>query len=148
VSPELWPRYEDATLELFEYLEDELESEVFIRLHGDCHKGNLIWSGEEFYFVDFDDCLNGPAVQDLWMLTQGDQESLVPLLKGYTQLRDFDEEELRLVEPLRGLRMIYYSAWVAKRWVDPSFPRLFPHFATHNYWLDEVDRIEAIVRSL
>jgi Ser/Thr protein kinase RdoA (MazF antagonist) len=148
VSPELWSRYDEVADTLLDYLEDELSQEEFIRLHGDCHKGNLIWNGEEFYFVDFDDCLNGPVVQDLWMLTQGNREELDLLLKGYTQLRSFDENELHLVEPLRGLRMIYYSTWIAKRWEDPSFPKLFPHFATHNYWLDELDRLEKIVAQI
>jgi Ser/Thr protein kinase RdoA (MazF antagonist) len=147
VSPELWSRYESAALELFDHLEEELEQEEFLRIHGDCHRGNLIWNGEEFYFVDFDDCLNGPAVQDVWMLTQGEESSLNLLLSGYRQLRDFDDEELRLVEPLRGLRMIYYSAWIARRWEDPSFPRLFPQFGSHNYWLDELDRLEKILRA-
>ena len=82
------------------------------------------------------------------MLTQGEEESLNLLLTGYNQLRTFDNEELRLVEPLRGLRMIYYSSWIAKRWQDPSFPKLFPHFATHNYWLDELDRLEEIVNQI
>jgi len=148
VTPELWRRYVDAAQELFDYLEYELEQEVFLRIHGDCHKGNLIWNGEDFYFVDFDDCLNGPAVQDIWMLTQGENHDLELLLSGYRQLRTFDDAELRLVDPLRGLRMIYYSSWIARRWTDPSFPRLFPQFATHNYWVDELDRLEKIVASL
>ncbi len=148
VSPELWTRYQNVAEDIFDYLEEELEEEEFVCIHGDCHKGNLIWNGEEFYFVDFDDCLNGPVVQDLWMLTQGNEGSLEILLEGYTQLRSFDEAELRLIEPLRALRMIYYSAWIAKRWEDPSFPRLFPQFPTHNYWLDEVDRLEKVAFGL
>jgi Ser/Thr protein kinase RdoA (MazF antagonist) len=148
VSPEYWRRYREVAENIFVYLEDELEHEVFLRIHGDCHKGNLIWNGEEFYFVDLDDCLNGPAVQDIWMLTQGEEKEIELLLNGYKQLRSFDDEELRLVEPLRALRMIYYSAWIAKRWEDPSFPKLFPHYATNNYWVDELDRLERIGNSI
>ena len=148
VSPEHWRDYRETAEDIFEFLEDALENEAFIRVHGDCHRGNLIWNGEEFYFVDFDDCLNGPAVQDVWMLSQGQEEEIELILSGYTQLREFEREELKLIEPLRGLRMIYYSAWISKRWSDPSFPRLFPHFASHNYWVDELDRLHKIAFSI
>ncbi|MGE3974241.1 MAG: serine/threonine protein kinase [Bdellovibrionales bacterium] len=152
IVPELINRYMTAAEDILEFLEDELYEEDFIRIHGDCHKGNLINDSKEFFFVDFDDLMNGLPVQDIWMLTQGDEEetkiNVDELLKGYCELRDFDDSTLALIEPLRALRMIYYSAWIAKRWTDPSFPKLFPNFSSHNYWLEEVDNLEKVARKL
>jgi Ser/Thr protein kinase RdoA (MazF antagonist) len=152
VTPELGQRYEEAAESILFYLEDALDSNEFIRIHGDCHKGNLINNGTEFFFVDFDDLMNGLPVQDIWMLTQGDDEEterhLDELLKGYCELRDFDDSSLELIDPLRGLRMLYYSSWIAKRWKDPSFPKLFPNFGTYNYWLEETDSLERIAATL
>lgn len=108
-----------------------------LRLHGDCHPGNILWR-EGPLFVDLDDARNGPAVQDLWMLVSGDlQEQRVQwdiLLEAYTQLNDFDTEELSLVESLRTLRMVYYLAWVVKRWQDPAFPKAFPWVKEADFW--------------
>lgn len=108
-----------------------------IRLHGDCHVGNLLWRDGP-HFVDLDDCVNGPAVQDLWMLLGGDRQEqtqqLAALLDGYEQLRDFDRRELRLVEALRTLRIVQHSAWIARRWQDPAFPIAFPSFESPAYW--------------
>ncbi len=113
-----------------------------IRLHGDCHPGNILWTDAGPHFVDFDDALMGPAVQDLWMLLSGEREEarrqLEPLLEGYGEFFDFDRGELRLVEALRGLRLIHYSAWLARRWSDPAFPRAFPWFASPRYWEEQV----------
>ncbi|HEX7155621.1 MAG TPA: serine/threonine protein kinase [Burkholderiaceae bacterium] len=113
-----------------------------IRLHGDCHEGNLLWSeaGPQPgpHFVDFDDSRMGPAIQDLWMLLSGDRESmsrqLGDLLTGYEDFAAFDRRELHLVEALRTLRLIHYSAWIARRWDDPAFPAAFPWFDTPRYW--------------
>ncbi len=113
-----------------------------IRLHGDCHPGNILWTDDGPHFVDLDDCRTGPAIQDLWMLLSGErhemQEQLIDIIEGYLQFHDFDQRELRLVEPLRTLRMIHYAGWLAKRWSDPAFPMAFPWFNTDRYWEDHV----------
>lgn len=114
-----------------------------IRLHGDCHRGNILWRDAEGpHFVDLDDACNGPAVQDLWMLIDGSRESMTRqlglLLEGYAAFRDFDRRELALIEPLRTLRMIHHSAWIADRWADPAFPSAFPWFGTPGYWGQQV----------
>jgi len=112
-----------------------------IRLHGDCHPGNLLWRDGPF-FVDLDDCQSGPAVQDLWMLLSGDRNEqstqLGDLLEGYRQFCDFDYRELLLIEALRTLRMLHHAAWLARRWEDPAFPIAFPWFDTPRYWEDLV----------
>jgi Ser/Thr protein kinase RdoA (MazF antagonist) len=113
-----------------------------LRLHGDCHPGNLLWTDDGPHFVDFDDSRNGPAVQDLWMLLSGDgaeaRGQLAALLRGYETFRDFDDRELQLVEALRTLRLIHYSAWIARRWSDPAFPAAFPWFGSVRYWQDRI----------
>lgn len=122
---------------------DELPFVRNIRLHGDCHVGNILWSGEAgFHFVDLDDCRNGPAVQDLWMLLSGDRANmsaqLAEILAGYEEFHAFDTRELRLIEPLRALRIIHYTAWLARRWHDPAFPRAFPWFNTPRFWDEHI----------
>ena len=119
-----------------------------LRLHGDCHAGNILWTegGNTTqggpHFVDLDDARTGPAVQDLWMLLAGDRagatKQLRALLEGYEQFHTFDREELGLIEPLRTLRLIHYSAWLARRWEDPAFPAAFPWFGTQRYWQDRI----------
>jgi Ser/Thr protein kinase RdoA (MazF antagonist) len=113
-----------------------------IRLHGDCHAGNVLWTPGGPHFVDFDDARTGPAVQDLWMLLSGDRASmslqLRHVLRGYEDFADFDDRELGLVEALRTLRLLHYSAWIARRWDDPAFPLAFPWFNTQKYWQDRV----------
>jgi Ser/Thr protein kinase RdoA (MazF antagonist) len=109
-----------------------------IRLHGDCHLGNLLWDEHGPVFVDLDDCAMGPPVQDLWMMLSGSpaeqRGQWEQLLEGYSQFRDFDFLEVTLIEPLRALRMLHYAAWVVHRWGDPAFPRAFPWFAEPRYW--------------
>ncbi|MGI4861149.1 MAG: serine/threonine protein kinase [Janthinobacterium lividum] len=113
-----------------------------IRLHGDCHAGNVLWTDAGPHFVDFDDSRMGPAVQDLWMLLPGDREgqrtALADVLAGYEDFCDFDPRELYLIEALRTLRLIHYSAWLARRWDDPAFPAAFPWFNTPRYWEDRI----------
>ena len=113
-----------------------------IRLHGDCHAGNVLWTEGGPHFVDFDDCRSGPAVQDLWMLLSGDREAmalqLADVLRGYREFQKFDMRELRLIEALRTLRMIHYAGWLAVRWDDPAFPVSFPWFNTQRYWQDQI----------
>lgn len=113
-----------------------------IRLHGDCHPGNLLYRDERFHIVDLDDCRMGPAVQDLWMLLTGDrherQRQLGELIDGYNEFHDFAPRELALIEGLRSLRLLHYSAWLARRWDDPAFPPSFPWFAGEHYWHGQV----------
>jgi Ser/Thr protein kinase RdoA (MazF antagonist) len=130
-----------------------------IRLHGDCHPGNILWTPEGSttqaagpHFVDLDDARTGPAVQDLWMLLSGDRRQrtlqLSALLDGYEQFRPFDRRELALIEPLRTLRLIHYSAWLARRWDDPAFPIAFPHFGTSAYWHEQVQLLQEQVEAM
>jgi len=116
-----------------------------LRLHGDCHPGNVLWTDAGPHFVDLDDAVTGPAVQDLWMLLSGDRgartRQLLDVLDGYEAFMDFDWRELRLVEPLRTLRMLHHSAWIARRWSDPAFPIAFPWFASPAYWADQCTRL-------
>ncbi len=109
-----------------------------IRLHGDCHAGNVLWTEDGPHFVDFDDSRMGPAVQDLWMLLSGEREEqqvqMNEILSGYEDFAEFDTRELYLVEALRTLRLIHYAAWLARRWDDPAFPAAFPWFNTQLYW--------------
>ena len=113
-----------------------------IRLHGDCHPGNVLWTDDGPHFVDFDDSRMGPAVQDLWMLLSGDRadqaRQLGDLMDGYEDFHEFNPRELHLVEALRTLRLMHYSAWIARRWDDPAFPSAFPWFNTQRYWQDRV----------
>jgi Ser/Thr protein kinase RdoA (MazF antagonist) len=113
-----------------------------IRLHGDCHVGNILWTGDGPHFVDLDDARMGPALQDLWMLLSGDREAmgrqLHHVLAGYEEFAEFDRRELLVLEALRTLRLIHYSAWIARRWDDPAFPAAFPWFNTQRYWQDRI----------
>ncbi len=114
----------------------------YIRLHGDCHPGNILWHDGVPHIVDFDDACMGPAVQDLWLYLSGRRtymtRCLAELLEGYTLFREFDPRELHLVEALRTLRMMHHAAWLARRWDDPAFPRAFPWFGTRNFWDEHV----------
>ena len=113
-----------------------------LRLHGDCHVGNVLWTDQGPHFVDFDDSRMGPAVQDLWMLLSGDRADMVrqltDVLAGYEDFCDFNERELHLIEALRTLRLIHYAAWLAHRWDDPAFKQAFPWFNTQRYWQDRI----------
>jgi len=113
-----------------------------IRLHGDCHAGNVLWTDNGPHFVDFDDSRMGPAIQDMWMLLSGERadmtRQLSDLLAGYGDFYDFDPRELHLLEALRTLRLIHYAAWIARRWDDPAFPVAFPWFNTQRYWQDRI----------
>ncbi len=125
---------------------DETPGLRAMRLHGDCHRGNILWRDDEGpHFVDLDDACNGPAVQDLWMLLAGDRASmgiqLGQVLAGYRSFMDFDRREIALIEPLRTLRMIHHSAWIADRWRDPAFPAAFPWFGTAAYWSQQTTQL-------
>jgi Ser/Thr protein kinase RdoA (MazF antagonist) len=134
-------KYADVTEDLLHEVEARAEGwrgATLGRILGDCHRGNILWTEQGPHFVDLDDCLTGPAIQDVWMLLAGGREEmrtqLHDLLKGYEQFLPFDRTEIALIEPLRALRMIHYSAWLARRWHDPAFPRAFPWFAEPRYW--------------
>ncbi|MFA5242522.1 MAG: serine/threonine protein kinase [Sulfuricella sp.] len=113
-----------------------------LRLHGDCHAGNVLWTDSGPHFVDFDDARMGPAVQDLWMMLSGERadmaRQMADLLAGYEDFQEFDPRELHLIEALRTLRLIHYAAWLARRWDDPAFPAAFPWFNTQRYWQDHI----------
>ena len=136
------PHLESPFLDLGEILMTAIESmwperDFPLRLHGDCHPGNILWRDGPF-FVDLDDCQSGPAVQDLWMLLSGDEvemaRQLEIVLGGYTEFAHFNASELVLIEPLRTLRMLHHAAWIARRWDDPAFPVAFPWFGEPRYW--------------
>ena len=137
--------YSTLTHDLLEHIKIIFERTTTIkniRLHGDVHPGNILWTDQGPHFVDFDDALTGPAIQDLWMLLSGDQNEmsvqLGDLLEGYTCFNEFNPMELNLIEALRALRMIHYSAWLARRWDDPAFPHNFPWFNTNRYWEEQI----------
>jgi Ser/Thr protein kinase RdoA (MazF antagonist) len=133
-----YERMSEVLLERILRVYEEVGPVGRLRLHGDCHLGNLLWNERGPIFVDLDDCAMGPRIQDLWMLLSGppadQQAQWAALLAGYQQFADFDFMELRLVEPLRGLRMLHHAAWVCHRWLDPAFPRAFPWFGEPRYW--------------
>jgi Ser/Thr protein kinase RdoA (MazF antagonist) len=148
VSPEVSHRYEDAAVRIFESLDEHLQDFDFIRLHGDLHRGNILEdSSGEFVMVDFDDMINGPEVQDFWMLMpNSDVQSpeFTALIEAYSELREFPFEQLQLIPLLRGYRIVTYAMWIMNRWSDPSFPRLFPDYNTYSYWAEETENLEKI----
>jgi Ser/Thr protein kinase RdoA (MazF antagonist) len=141
IPPELEVAFENLTDDLFDHLEHAFKrvGELhLLRLHGDCHPGNILWRDDHAHFVDLDDCLTGPAIQDLWMLLSGNpadqRRQFGWLLEGYRTFREFDARELSLVEPLRTLRLLHFNGWVARRWDDPAFPAAFPWFEDNRHW--------------
>ena len=132
---------EDILL-LIERRFSEVENIRYIRTHGDCHSGNLLWRENLPNFVDFDDSRMAPAVQDLWMLLSGSRQEqemqLSEVVEEYDQFCSFDSKELNLIEPLRTLRIMHHAAWLARRWTDPAFPRAFPWFNTERYWGEHI----------
>ncbi len=145
IPADLTPAYRsvvEQALEGVKYCFDRAGDIATLRLHGDCHLSNLLWTEGGPHFVDFDDSRMGPAIQDLWMLLSGTREEmnlqLAELLEGYECFHDFNPAELHLIEALRTLRLIHYSAWLAKRWDDPAFPMTFTWFNTQQYWQDRI----------
>jgi Ser/Thr protein kinase RdoA (MazF antagonist) len=145
IPPDLRPAWEAATAQALEAVArcyERAGGVKAIRLHGDCHVGNILWTHEGPHFVDLDDARMGPAIQDLWMLLSGDRASMtgqmLDVLAGYEDFMPLDRRELHLVEALRTLRLIHYSAWIARRWDDPAFPAAFPWFDTQRYWQDRI----------
>lgn len=147
-------RYETISRQLLELAQQRFEAVHAepIRLHGDCHLGNILWSDDGPHFVDLDDCASGPAIQDLWMLLNGDRDSirgqLQSLLDGYRIFCDFNLSQLTLIEPLRGLRLMHHTAWLAHRWDDPAFPRAFPWFGEPGYWVNHLRDLEEQLQAI
>lgn len=145
IPAELLPAYETITEQLLAQivpLFHSLPQQAWKRIHGDCHLGNLLWRDNTAHFVDFDDCVNGPPIQDLWMLLSGErheQESqLSEIMDAYCPFADFDFSTLILIEPLRSLRIMHHAAWIGRRWDDPAFPRAFPWYDTDKYWSEHI----------
>lgn len=136
--------YESVARDLLKRLDQLFASVRYtpIRLHGDCHPGNLLCRDDSFHIVDLDDCRMGPAVQDIWMMLAGERHErlgqLAELVDGYNEFHDFASRELPLIEGLRALRLMHYSAWLARRWDDPAFPMSFPWFGTERYWGEQI----------
>ena len=145
-------RYRDIALTLADAVEATVAGAPAQRIHGDLHPGNVLWTSDGPCLVDFDDCLTGPPVQDIWLLARGNSEAARrerdDLIEGYELFREFDRTTLALAEPLRALRIVYFSGWIARRWDDPSFPPAFPTFRDHRYWMQEYEALVAIAESL
>jgi Ser/Thr protein kinase RdoA (MazF antagonist) len=145
IAIEVQSRYEDAAKKIFEKIKPLFANLKNQRIHGDCHRGNLLFSGPSAFFLDFDDMVEGPAVQDVWLATP-EPEIRESFLIGYESMLSFDRVQLKLIEPLRALRIINYSAWIAKRWEDPYFKRIFTEFKSYRYWASEVENLELVAR--
>jgi len=142
LPPELEPAYSSITEQLLASLDGLLDGVRTIRIHGDCHLGNVLWRDDRPHFVDLDDCVNGPPVQDLWMLLSGERDEregqLKRLLDAYLPFYELELGSLRIIEGLRTLRLMHHAAWLARRWHDPAFPRAFPWFDSAKYWSSHV----------
>ncbi len=145
IPRDLIPAYQSLTADLqrlVEPLYNEVQAEDLIRVHGDCHVGNILWRDDTAHFVDFDDCCVAPAIQDLWMFLNGErhdrQLQISELVEGYSEFCDFDPRQIRWIEALRTMRLTNYAAWLARRWEDPAFPRSFTWFNTERYWADHI----------
>ncbi len=148
LSRDMRPAYETLSKDLIDKVQQRFDAHGKIkqlRIHGDCHPGNVLWRDDTPNFVDFDDTMTGPAMQDLWMMLSGDrnqrQAQLLELVEGYNEFYDFRASELELVESLRTLRLMHYSAWLARRWQDPAFPMSFPWFNTERYWAEHINEL-------
>jgi Ser/Thr protein kinase RdoA (MazF antagonist) len=139
---EMEAAYSSITEQLLARIAPLMSETPMVAIHGDCHMGNILWRDDIPHFVDFDDCMSGPPIQDLWMLLSGERADrtlqLSLILDAYQEFYDFDTSTLHLIEPLRTLRIMYHAAWIARRWQDPAFPLAFPTFDTVNYWSNHV----------
>lgn len=138
IPPEYQTSYRNVTTLILQKIDQLGSPPAPLRVHGDCHVGNILWRDERAHFVDFDDSRMAPAVQDLWMLLSGDrqqqQTQLLDVIEGYEQFMDFDPAELKWIEPLRTLRIIHHAYWIASRWNDPAFPKAFTWFSEPRWW--------------
>jgi Ser/Thr protein kinase RdoA (MazF antagonist) len=155
IAPEVRHRYNEFAEQIISALDYEVDVNEFIRIHGDCHRGNILTDSREYFLVDFDDVCMGPVVQDVWMLLSGDEDSssdynqeIKHFLEAYEELRLFPSHQWDWIPILRGIRIIGYAGWIAKRWSDPSFPKIFPEFNSYRYWAEEVDALSKIVRKI
>ncbi len=155
VPHSVYDRYFAAADKILDALDELLNPNEFIRIHGDCHKGNILEiegsKKKNFFFMDFDDFCMGPVAQDFWMLFSDEKEKdreLGAILSGYSDLRHFPEHQMALFEPLRGLRLIHYASWIAKRYDDPIFPLTFPQFKEESFWFEELRGLEKIAQNL
>lgn len=143
LTPSTEARYSQLVNQICDRIDPWFEGKENILLHGDCHAGNILWTGNEPYFLDFDDMCYAPPVQDIWMLTGADDEDgrerKAILLEAYEQIRGFDPESFKLIEPLRALRMIYFNSWIALRWNDGAFKAAFPYFGTERFWQEAIE---------
>jgi len=128
----------DEILNIIDDIYDDSDNKDYIRVHGDCHVGNILWRDDAPHFIDFDDSRMAPAIQDIWMLLSGDRArqtaQLNEIIEGYNEFAEFPLKQIKFIESLRTLRIMYFSAWLAKRWDDPAFPQAFPWFNTTQYW--------------
>ena len=153
IPPELRDAFKAITDQIIELLEaSSVDAATKISLHGDCHPGNILWRDERPHFLDFDDALSGPAIQDLWMFLSGSRDQRVAQLdviaEGYQVFQHFDKSQLSLIEPLRAMRVLHYNAWLARRWSDPAFPKSFPWFNTARYWSEHILELKEVCSAL
>ena len=155
VPSDLEPAYRAISGEILQAIEarrPDSRRYAQISLHGDCHRGNVLWRDECPHFVDFDDCLTGPAIQDLWMLLSGDiatqQRQLMEIIEGYEMFCEFELAELELIEPLRAMRVLHFNTWLARRWDDPAFPQAFPWFNSPRYWSEYILELKELLSGL
>ncbi len=139
-------RYRDTVEGVCNVTEPWFAAATYQRIHGDCHVGNVLWRDSTAFLVDFDDMVVGPCAQDVWLLAGGQdtfgRQQRELFVSGYEELRDFDRATLRLIEPLRALRFVHFSAWIARRWEDPSFQRVFGDFGSERYWFEQVSSLQ------
>jgi Ser/Thr protein kinase RdoA (MazF antagonist) len=152
LPPSCSGRYARAVETLVSTYQERSRDLLIQPIHGDCHAGNLLRGDEGWFFLDFDDMVIGPPVQDVWMLLPG-RDALADrqrrlLVESYRQFRPFDDRGFSLIEPLRGFRFVFYAGWIARRWEDPAFPDAFPHFGTDDYWETETRDLEELVERI
>ncbi len=155
IPSDLTAAYQAISTEILEAIEErrpDTKQFAQISLHGDCHRGNVLWRDDKPHFVDFDDAISGPAIQDLWMLLSGDmptqQKQLLEIIEGYETFQEFDLRELKLIEPLRAMRVLHFNAWLARRWDDPAFPMAFPWFNSPRYWSEYILELKELLSQL
>lgn len=152
IYPDYQARYRAVCETFFPLAKARIQNLPLVNCHGDCHLGNVLWNGDSPFLIDFDDMVTAPAVQDVWTIVRGRDEQAIKdreaFLKGYQVFRDFDHLSLDAIEALRGLRLIQYSAWIARRWDDPAFKKVFPDFDKPKYWEEEIQSLYEIIELL